>query len=59
MINDFKNIPGYHGDGDSSIELHHDEPVRWTKRSTVWAVATIVVCTVLAIAASVLTIGSN
>lgn len=49
----FKDIPGYPGDGDNSIELHHGDPVRWSKKATIWSISMIAVATLASIAAVV------
>lgn len=48
MGDKYKDIPGFPGDGDSDIELHHADPIYWTTKMTVWSIAMVVVFVLLA-----------
>ena len=49
----FTDHPGFPGDGDNSIELHHSAPEYWTKKMTFWAVLMIVAFAVAAVVVSI------
>lgn len=54
-MNDDNNYrPGFPGDGDSDIELHHDDPDHWTKKDAVWSTTMIVIAILLAAGAILL-----
>ena len=49
MSSNFVDKPGFHGDGDSSIELHHGLPSKWTSKQTIWSVSMVVIFIVVAV----------
>ena len=53
MSKTFTDMPGYPGDGDNGIVLHHGEPVKWTRNATVWSISMIVIAAIAAVAAVV------
>lgn len=48
MSKRYRNIPGFPGDGDSSIDLKHAAPIHWTTKMTIWSLVMFVILAALA-----------
>ncbi len=44
----YRDIPGFHGDTEEEVDLHHATPVRWTTKMTVWSVMMVMFVFILA-----------
>ncbi len=43
MKTKYRDIPGFPGDTDEDVELHHAAPIHWTKKMTIWSIGMVVV----------------